>query len=121
MVFRTPRPKLPRLLSNPVLSGVFQSGNDITCSNGNWRTNSSVTYSYQWYLDDTIAVGQTSNTFSVTAGDIGKKINCEVTATNSSGSTSSFSNNRVLGESWILDSGNWGDSSVWVETAYWID
>lgn len=105
----------------PILSGVFQVGEVISCSTGSWSGTKPIVYTYQWKIDGVNVIGETNDTYTIVLADDTKTLTCLVTATNDLGSVSQLSNARVVGVDWILDSGYWDDLSVWVDTSVWVD
>lgn len=67
----------------PVVSGSLQDGFPLTTDNGTW-TNNPVSYSYKWFLDGVEVAGQTTSTYTP-SGAVGKTVQSEVKATNSTG------------------------------------
>lgn len=82
----TPPTTSPYLKTLPTFSGVFQPNRSVVVSTGVWSM-SPTSYTYQWYIDNTLVSGSVTNTYSVTAGDLGKTPKVVITAINSSGST----------------------------------
>jgi uncharacterized repeat protein (TIGR01451 family) len=77
----------------PVIGGVAQAGQTLTISQGTWTGAQPITYTYGWQSCSSAGAncvtisGQTTNTYSVNSGDIGKTLRAAVTATNSGGGT----------------------------------
>ena len=75
----------------PAISGTAQQGQTLTEANGTW-TNGPTSYSYQWEDCDssgnncTPIVGATSQTYTLTASDVGHTIRVQETASNAAGS-----------------------------------
>jgi hypothetical protein len=79
---------IPVIDSYPTLSGVAIVGNTLTCSTGLWSYSPSG-YSYQWYRNGEAIAGAQSDTYALMlVDDEATDIWCEVTASNSSGSSS---------------------------------
>jgi hypothetical protein len=74
-----------------VISGTAAQGQTVMCSTGSWISSSQPTYSYTWQRDGLAISGQTSNQYTLAAGDVNQAITCTVAATNSSGTTSALS------------------------------
>lgn len=77
-------PLIPGNTIPPVISGVAQVGQTLSCSTGSW-TNSPTSYAYQWQdSPDGSAwsniVVATSNTYLIPLGELARYIRCEVTA-----------------------------------------
>ncbi len=77
----------------PAVTGTASVGQALDCSSGSW-SNGPVTLAYQWFLADadTPISGATSAAYILVAGDFGHTMECEVTATNSGGPGTAFSN-----------------------------
>jgi hypothetical protein len=77
-------------------SGTQSTGTVITLGNGTWSGASPITFEYRWLRDNSIILGQTSNTYTLVAGDDGTVIKGQVRAINSV-STSAYvtSSNQV--------------------------
>jgi len=96
-------------------------GETVSCSTGTWIGQTPITYAYQWKRNGVNISGATSSTYTIVLADDGTSLTCEVTATNSVGSTSALSNTQTVGSNWILIGGTWNDTGVWEDTAVWID
>jgi hypothetical protein len=71
----------------PAISGTVAIGQVLTCSQGTWYGNATITYAYQWTRSGSNIGSATSSTYTLVSGDAGLSIACKVTATNSVGST----------------------------------
>lgn len=72
---------LPSVSSNsPVSTSTAKPGDVVTCSPGTWTPGSS-TFAYAWKRSATAIAGQSANTYTVQAADVGKTVTCRVTAT----------------------------------------
>jgi hypothetical protein len=87
----------PVSIVRPELTGINTLGSTLTCSQGTWTGDPTITYAYQWYQGNTPLIGQTATTHIITAGDISSALFCRVTASNSSGGTDAFSNLVIAG------------------------
>jgi hypothetical protein len=80
---------VPSNTTAPVISGVAQQSNSLTCSTGAWANNPLV-YEYQWQSDAlgpfSNIPGATSNTHICSASDAGNNLRCVVMAYNALGS-----------------------------------
>ncbi|MBS3648878.1 hypothetical protein KEU06_09690 [Pseudaminobacter sp. 19-2017] len=78
----------PAIVSRPTITGVARSSYTLTVSTGTWNNGGSPihTYTYQWFADDVAIAGATTNTFTITDAELGKRIRAEVTAINAVGS-----------------------------------
>ena len=90
-------PEAPVESGAPVISGAAQQGDALSVSTGGW-SNNPTRYSYAWQDCDstgsscaTIA-GAASNTYKLTAADIGSYVGVIVTASNSGGQTPATTN-----------------------------
>ena len=84
----------------PAITGLLVTGSVLTTTNGTWS--GSPTYTRQWKRADTADgvgtnIGADATTYTLVAGDVGKYIYCDITATNANGSTVQKSN--VIGPS----------------------
>lgn len=70
----------------PTITGAPSPGNTLNLSNGTWL-NSPDSYTYRWYEDGDLLVGETANTYEIPddPGEIGKMISADVIATNEDG------------------------------------
>jgi 5-hydroxyisourate hydrolase-like protein (transthyretin family) len=87
---QVPGPK-PASLVAPSLTGNPAVGLTLTCSTGGW-SGSPTSYTYVWRRDGVQIPGESGNSHVVSAADQGHSLTCEVTATNSNGSTGAGSN-----------------------------
>lgn len=89
-------PSAPTNTVLPVISGTAQVRVTVNCSTGTWLPGipGPITgYTYQWQLGTTNILGATSNSYLIPVSDVGQTLRCEVTATNSTGSTAVFTLN----------------------------
>jgi hypothetical protein len=81
----------------PTISGKEQTGEELSATNGTW-TGGVTSYSHQWQRCNTAGascadvVGATGSTYGVRSADSGNTVRVQVTAKNSSGSTTASSN-----------------------------
>ena len=77
-------------------SGTQSTGTVITLGNGTWTGATPITFEYRWTRNNIVIAGQTSNTYTIVAGDDGTIIKGEVRGTNAL-STSAYvtSSNQV--------------------------
>jgi hypothetical protein len=86
-------PQAPTNSAPPTISGTAQQGQRLTESHGSW-SNSPTSYSYQWEECDSSGgscsaiSGATSQTYTLTAGDVGHRIRVRESASNAGGSSS---------------------------------
>jgi Carboxypeptidase regulatory-like domain len=84
-------PAKPVNTTPPSLSGTPAVGEELSCSNGTWEYSPEF-YARAWYRGTIPIGGATGTTYTVQAADQGYNITCEVTATNTDGSTAATSN-----------------------------
>jgi hypothetical protein len=88
---------VPSNTARPSISGAARDGSTLTTSNGRW-TNKPTSFTYEWLRCGSGGAncaginGANSKTYTLTTDDVGHTIRAEVSATNSSGSTSATSN-----------------------------
>ena len=84
----------PSVTPTTIVAG---SATPLTCSTGTWIANPAITsYAYQWYRGASPISGETNSTYTtLTPTDVGQQITCQVTATNSIGSSSPAASNSV--------------------------
>jgi hypothetical protein len=96
VTFTTGAAAAPQNTAPPTISGTPQEGQTLTEAHGTW-TGSPTSYSYQWLRCDssgancTAITGATSQTYTLTAADVGHTIRVQETATNAAGSASARS------------------------------
>jgi len=87
----------PTNTAPPVVSGEARQGQTLTTTNGTWSSTTTITYAYGWQRCEANSTGcvdiagATTATYVVQAADVGKRLRSRVTATNTSGSSSTFS------------------------------
>lgn len=81
----------PVLTAAPSISGTAEVGETLTCSTGTF-TGTSLIYRYQWFANGLVVSYAIENTYELTNADKGKVFSCRVTARNSGGSATGFSN-----------------------------
>jgi type II secretory pathway pseudopilin PulG len=81
----------------PVIGGTSQLGEVLTGTRGTWLSGDAITYSYQWLRCDSAGTvcsaisGETTQSYTVKAVDISKRLRFQVTAENSGGQTAALS------------------------------
>jgi hypothetical protein len=90
-------PSTPFNILPPVISGSgsppYVVGSVLTLtSNGTWGGSPVITFTYQWYRGSIEISGANNNTYIIVGSDIQQLITCEVTGTNSTGSSNASSN-----------------------------
>jgi hypothetical protein len=74
----------PVLSAYPSLDGVFRVGETLSTNNGAWSSSTPITYTYQWSrCTPTCAAISTAPTYTLTAADVGARVQITVKATNS--------------------------------------
>jgi hypothetical protein len=88
----------PAPVKQPTISGTAAVGQKLTTSNGLWQSSSTITqYTYSWGRCDTNGNncagigGAGASTYTVTSADVGHTLRAYVTARNSSGTTTQYS------------------------------
>ena len=71
----------------PVISGTPTVGQNLSVTNGAWDSVSTPSYAYQWQRSGADISGATSSSYTLVSADYNTTITCEVTATNTAGST----------------------------------
>ncbi len=93
-------PQAPTKTAPPTISGTAQQGQRLTESHGSW-SNSPTSYSYQWEDCDSSGgscsaiSGARSQTYTLTAGDVGHTIRVQETASNAGGPSSPATSNAT--------------------------
>ena len=80
----------------PVLSGSAVVGSNVSVSTGTWN-NSPTSYGYQWLANSVAISNATANVFTVTSSQLGANLSCNVTATNSAGTTGIAATSNTAG------------------------
>jgi len=91
----------PHASANPAISNETSpgdltpaAGDELACSSGTWSGGPS--FAYQWLRGGEEIVGATSNTYTTTAADEEKAVQCRVRATNAGGTTEAISAAAVV-------------------------
>ena len=74
----------------PEVTGSAAVGGTLSCSTGVW-VNDAPAFSFQWRRAGVAIAGATAQNYVVTAADVGRTIDCRVTASNAAGSRSATS------------------------------
>jgi hypothetical protein len=77
---------VPINTSPPSISGTYEQGQTVTCSQGAW-SNGPTGYGYSWQRNVTTTIAGNTSTYTVTSGDVNQAITCTVVASNGSGSS----------------------------------
>jgi hypothetical protein len=80
----------------PLITGIYQSGQTLSCSQGSWTGQGTITYSYQWLRDGVNIGGATASTYEATINDEEKTLTVRVTASNSGGGTDYITNGAFI-------------------------
>ena len=72
---------VPANTARPGITGSVLEGGTLTCSQGTWD-NSPTSFAFQWLRDGTPVAGETAATHTVAGADIGRILQCQVTARN---------------------------------------
>ncbi|MGH2853055.1 MAG: hypothetical protein ACRDLF_02540 [Solirubrobacteraceae bacterium] len=83
---------LPGAPSIAAPSGTASTGKEITCKAGTWTGNP--TFTYQWLTNGITIPAATGEKYKVQAGSVPSVLQCEVVATNASGTVVGISANR---------------------------
>jgi len=91
----------PENVAAPEVSGTPAVGETLSCEEGTWTGVPAPAYGYLWVRDQGMpgeeAIGSaTSSTYTATTEDRGHSLSCEVTASNSEGSTTQLSQRVVV-------------------------
>jgi hypothetical protein len=82
------------LTATPALAA--NSGQKLTCEPGSWEEEAPVSFAYTWLRNGAVIAGAQSNEYTLTAADEGDAVQCQVTATNLSGSGVDMTNVVVV-------------------------
>ena len=75
----------PYVTANPAITGTVEDGETLTLGNGTWAGDATITYAYDWYLNNVKIAGQNASTLVLTTSMVGKRVTGRVTASNDSG------------------------------------
>jgi sugar lactone lactonase YvrE len=90
-------PAAPSNVSPPSISGEAFEGQTLSATTGDWKGTIPLTYTYQWQICNEAGGGctdiasATGQSYTLEAGDVGRRVRVQVTATNALGSTSAIS------------------------------
>ena len=88
----------PANTAPPQLSGTTKQGSTLTVTPGTWTGTAPITYTYEWQRCNSSGANCTpfmqgsNTTYTLTATDVGNRLQVYVTATNSIGSAKQYSN-----------------------------
>ena len=87
---------VPPLDGTPRISGTMQYGQMLTVTpNITNVTGITGTLSYQWKANGTVISGATGSTYTLTAGEVGKTISCDITSDVQTGTVSATASGTV--------------------------
>ena len=89
---------LPVSTSTPAVTGSAKCGQDLTVTNGNWNNMGSgiaTSYSYQWRAAAVAIPSGNKQIYTPKTADVGKAVDCIVTARNMAGATAAAASNSV--------------------------
>jgi Carboxypeptidase regulatory-like domain len=75
----------------PKISGTLALGETLSCASGSWTGSPPPTFTYRWLREGGAITGAVTSSYKVQPADQGYGIECEVTASNSSGENSAKS------------------------------
>ena len=90
-------PVAPVNTTPPSISGTARDGETLTANEGSWESTTAITYTYQWQRCDVNGAncaniaGATGRTYLVQTPDVGNRLRVQVTARNTTGSTTANS------------------------------
>jgi hypothetical protein len=85
---------LPANTAAPVVTGSGKNGQDLTVTNGTWN-GAPTSFAYQWRATAVAIGGATKRIYTPHTADVGKAVDCIVTARNVSGATASPASNAI--------------------------
>jgi phosphodiesterase/alkaline phosphatase D-like protein len=85
----------PEVEVPPSVTGIAGVGRTLTCQTGIWKGEPPPTFAFQWLRDGTPVAAATGSTYAVEPADEGHRLTCDVTASNSEGSTEAESSNGI--------------------------
>jgi hypothetical protein len=94
-------PGAPAETAPPEISGQAVVGKTLTATTGSWKGTQPISYTFKWQsctsnLSSCPGNGETGNTYTVAAGDVGKKVRVKVIAKNSDGQTPGLSDPTAI-------------------------
>lgn len=105
----------------PAITGTPETGSTLTCSNGTWTGDATISFTFQWKRGGVNISGETANTYLLDVADEGANITCSVTGTNGAGNATAASNTvvpsapPVAGNTVLIKR-----DGLWVETTRYI-
>jgi hypothetical protein len=89
-------PNAPVEVTAPDINGDAVVGETLTATTGTWRGNQPISYTFKWQTCNAAvtscpANGQTGNTYTVRAADVGLRVRVKVIAKNNAGQTAALS------------------------------
>jgi hypothetical protein len=95
-----PRPAPPVNTARPTVTGTSRTGQKLTCAPGTFTGASS--FAFAWLRNGTAIAGANAATYALTKADVGKAIQCSVTATGAGGSVVAESAPGVAADACIV-------------------
>jgi hypothetical protein len=89
---RGPVLQMPANTVAPVLSGVVQTGQTLSTTNGTWTGSPAPAFTYEWFRDGVEILGAIDPTYVLGFADVGHNIRVSVIGTNGAGSVAAQSN-----------------------------
>jgi hypothetical protein len=89
-------PGAPSEKTPPTISGRAEAGQTLTATTGTWTGTQPISFTFKWQtcnssVSSCAANGATGNTYTIPAGDVGKRLRVRVIAKNSAGETAGLS------------------------------
>lgn len=88
--------------ARPSLAGTARNGQRMTCGAGTWS--GAPSFAFRWLRNGTAISSATSSTYRLAASDVGRAVQCQVSATNAGGTTVAESAPRVVAQACIVPS-----------------
>lgn len=89
------KPPVPTVLPY-ITYTTLEIGSVLTVNDGVWEGVTPITFLYQWFVDGSAVDGETTNTYTILAGDEDKPIYCRVIAQNTDGQYTTQTNSVIL-------------------------
>lgn len=93
-------PEVPEDITRPLVSGSAAVGETLTCETGTWNGSPSG-FAYRWVrnlglAEEAVISGATAGTYKIAVADEGRAISCEVTASNTAGSSATVASENSV-------------------------
>lgn len=89
------QPPVPTVLPY-ITYNILEVGSVLTVNDGVWEGVTPITFLYQWFVDGAAVDGETTNTYTILAGDEDKPIYCRVIAENLDGQYTTQTDTVIL-------------------------